>query len=461
MLTRRLSGPMGLHGARMSHAWAYALATLSWVICMLRQSPCRQALPSDSPDRFGWMCYSDITALFFSRGQGTGAVPYFGMNWEYPVLTGYFATIAGGISQIFGAVLNPSADGQQVLNNANIYFAVNAVGLFLCLLWLVASILKIAPNYPVLAMVVAISPAIWTTGLINWDLLVVALTAAGLASWVRDKPMTAGLWWGLAIAAKFYPLVIVGALAVLCVRPDAWRTRATLKAWLKMAAVAVVTWVVVNLPVMVTNMTGWQYFYNFNYASRQADLGSFWYALSLAGIHMGSAASIWSRVIMLLGYVGLALLIYFAPKTPTAPQIAYLAVTVMIVGNLVYSPQYVLWVLPLIVLARPKVLDLTIFTVSELIYFAVIWMYLRQDNLTLGIPAAPWTGPGAAPIPWIYVLAILLRIAATIWVMTRVARDCLSKAPPAQRAEEAVPLPATPVLAAASPVSASPPLATS
>jgi len=450
MLTRRLSGPMGSHGARMSHAWAYALATLSWVVCMLRQSPCRQSVPTDSPNRFGWMCYSDITALFFSRGQGTGSVPYFSMSWEYPVLTGYFATLASGISQIFGAMLNPSADGQQVLNNANIYFAVNAVGLFLCLLWLVASVLKIAPNYPILAMAVAISPAIWTTGLINWDLLVVSLTLAGLASWVRDKPITAGLWWGLAIASKFYPLVIVGALAVLCVRPDAWRTRATLKSWLKMAGVALVTWVVVNLPVMVTSLTGWEYFYSFNYASRGADLGSIWYALTLTGINLGSA-SIWSRVIMIAGYVGLALLIYFAPKTPTAAQIAYLAVTVMIVGNLVYSPQYVLWVLPLIVLARPKVLDLSIFTASELIYFVVIWMYLRGANLTLGAPSTPW----------IYVLAILIRIAATIWVMSRVVRDCLAKQPPAQRVEEVSALPASPVLASASPVSASPPLAVS
>ncbi|MCL2735693.1 MAG: glycosyltransferase 87 family protein [Propionibacteriaceae bacterium] len=417
-LTRRLGGVKGTHAGRVSAGFAYLLAAVSFLICMIRQAPCRQSVPTDSPDRFGWMCYSDITALYFSRGQGTGAVPYVTMNWEYPVLTGYFAAIANTISQFFGAVLSPDAEGQQILDNGNIYFAINAVGLFLCLMWLISSLLRVTPGSPLVAMIVAISPAIWTTALINWDLLVVALTVAGLAAWVEGRHTWAGVWWGLAIAAKFYPLVIVGALAVLVVRRDAWRTRA-LRSWVTMALTAAATWLLVNLPLMVSNMTGWKYFYTFNYANRGADLGSLWYALNLAGLDLGHP-SWWSRAVMLLGYAGLAVLIYLAPRKPSASQIAYLAVAVMMVGNLVYSPQYVLWLLPLVVLARPKALDVLVFTFCELFYFVFIWLYLRGDNLTLGFSS----------VPWLYVLSIIVRITGCVWVMGRVVVDALQVPPP-------------------------------
>ena len=401
---------MGTHVAGLARGWAYILATVSWLLCMVRQIPCVKG----TSNTFGWMCYSDITALYTSRGQNTGGIPYASVQWEYPVLTGYFVTVANWISRIFGAVLSPDATGDQLSTNVHIYFAVNAILLFACLLWLVSSVLKLAPTVPQLAMIVAVAPAVWTAGLINWDLFVVALTAAGLVAWKQEKWAMSGLWWGLAVAAKFYPLVIIGALFVVCVRPDAFKPVPKLRAWGTMAGTAIVTWIIVNLPVMITHFSGWEYFYTFNSENRGADLGSFWYALSLAGIGVPNPA-IWSRILIVLGYAMVVVVIYIAKRPPTTIQIAYLAVAVMLVGNLVYSPQYVLWILPLVVLARPKALDFWVFTLSELLYYVFIWLYLRGNNLSLGI----------SPAPWVYIFSIVIRIAATIFVMTRVVRDML------------------------------------
>jgi len=416
-LTRRLGGAKGPHGGRDSSAWAYLLAAASFAICMLRQVPCRLTPGGQNPDSFAWMCYTDITALFYSRGQATGAVPYVSMTWEYPVLTGYFAAFANGVAQFFGAVLSAGADGPQQVANGNLYFAVNAVLLFGCLIWLIASVSKLAPDTPGIAMAVAISPAIMTTALINWDLLVVALTAAGMVAWKRERFVWAGVWWGLGVAAKLYPIVIVGALFILTIRPEARRTLAVARAWLTVVAAACLAWLAVNLPVMVAYPEGWSYFYTYNYGSRPADLGSAWYALSLSGIPVPSAST-WSKVVMLVGYAALAVLIYRAPRPPRIEQIAYLAVAVMLVGNLVYSPQYVLWALPLIVLARPHALDYWVFTASELVYFVFIWLYLRGNDLTLG-----------SGKPAVYVLSIVVRLAATGWLMSRVVRDILPPAP--------------------------------
>jgi len=428
MFTRRLGGPMGAHVGKISRGWAYICATLAWMLCMARQIPCVRG----TSHTMGWMCYSDLTALYGSRGQATGGIPYVNVDWEYPVLTGYFVTIANWISKLFGAVLSPEANDipNQLSTNTHIYFAVNAIMLFACLLWLIRSVLKLVPNVPQLAMLVAVLPAVWTTGLINWDLLAVALTAAGLVAWKDQNWILSGVWWGLAIAAKFYPLVIIGALFILCVRPDAFRPLVRLLrswpqrvwpliGWLIMMGSAVVTWLLVDLPVMITHYSGWAYFFIFN-AKRSADLGSFWYALSLAGVSPQDPRTwaIWSRAVMILGYAALAALIYIARRPPTVIQIAYLAVAVLLVGNLVYSPQYVLWILPLVVLARPKALDLSIFATSEVFYYIFIWLYLGGYLW--------WGGTG---IPVVYIFAIFVRIAGTIFVMTRVVREVLGLEP--------------------------------
>ena len=412
-MTRRLGGPMGLRSGRVVTAWAYVLGTLSWLIAMFRQMPCRETLSEPAPDRFRWMCYSDISALYFSRGQSTGGVPYIDVDWEYPVLTGYFARLANWIGDLLGADFTPGIETEQVVTNGDIYFAITAVGLFICLLWLISSQIRMAPHLPGLAMAVAISPAIMTTGLINWDLLVIALTAAGLASWMEKKPIWSGFWWGLAVAAKFYPLVIIGAMAVLCFRKGARRNGDT-RSWLIMAGTAVGTWIIANIPVFITQFDHWKYFYVMN-SDRGVALGSFWYALSLSGIGVADPF-LWSRGTMILGFVGVAALIFFARKAPSAKQIAYLAVAVFVVCNLVYSPQYVLWLLPLVVLVRPKVLDIVVFTIAELFYFVFIWLHLRGNDLSLGISDAPW----------VYIFSIYIRIGATLWIMVRVVHDVIT-----------------------------------
>ncbi|MCL1922893.1 MAG: glycosyltransferase 87 family protein [Propionibacteriaceae bacterium] len=422
VLSRRLGGVMGQRKAWLSPAWAYILASLSWLVCMTRQIPCHQSLNNTNPDRFSWMCYTDITALYFraetSLGQVAqvhGGIPYVNAVWEYPVLTGYFATISNFIASLLGADLSSEITTTQAYVNTEIYFSVSAVGLFICWLWLISTMMRIAGDRPFIIYGLALSPLVMTTGLINWDLLVVALTVAGLAAWREGKPVWAGLWWGLGIAAKLYPLVIVGALIVLCVRKGAWKTPVT-RNWFLMAGTTVAAWILVNLPMMITNTEGWAYFYTYNYLSRGADLGSIFLATQLVGFPL-SNPEFWSRAVMIFGYAALAVVIFLARRTPSAAQIAYLAVGIFVVGNLVYSPQYVLWMLPLLILVRPYRLDMVIFTLSELFYFVLIWRYLAGAHLSLGL----------GTVPWLYVLAILVRIGVSVWLMYRVVRDVLHR----------------------------------
>ena len=117
---------------------------------------------------------------------------------------------------------------------------------------------------------VALSPALILAAFINWDLLAMALTAGAMAAWAGRREVLAGLLLGLAVAAKFYPLLIFAALLLLCLRAGRMREFG------RALAAGAVAWLVVNLPIALAAPAGWGRFYAFS-RSRGADWGSIWY----------------------------------------------------------------------------------------------------------------------------------------------------------------------------------------
>jgi hypothetical protein len=81
----------------------------------------------------------------------------------------------------------------------------------------------------------------------------------------------------------------------------------------------------------------------------------------------------------------------------------------------VYSPQYVLWLLPLAVLARPRWRDILVWQGGEVFYFAAVWLYLGE-----------YTAPGASGEPdRLYWIAIVVRVLAELYLVAMVVRDIL------------------------------------
>lgn len=402
VLSRLLGGPLGRHsragGLWFSPApWAYLALTFSWLVVMLRQIPCKGAGNQYLP----WMCYSDIPVLYYWRGLKDGQIPFLQTDLEYPVLTGAFMELCRRLVLALGGQSRPGLTSDEVAHATDLFFGVTALLLFVLMGVLVWAHLRM--HRPWDALLIAFSPAIWTAGLINWDALVLALTALGLLSWSRRKPFWAGVWIGLGVAAKLYPALLLIPLTVLCLRSN--RIRALFLTYAGAAA----SWVAVNLPVYLAAPKGWLNFWKFN-VERGGDLGSIWYVLSLMDIKLDSVSRI-EAALMVMGTVGICALLMFLPRRPRLAQGVFLIVALFLMINKVYSPQYVLWLLPLLVLARPRLVDWLGFAFAETVYFAAIWGHLEN---------ALASGAGQDRLYW---LAVFLRIAVQLWLCVRVVQD--------------------------------------
>ena len=378
--------------------WVLLAGTMSYLVLMLRQLPCQLGTPV-----YKAMCYSDILPLFYARGLAEGKVPFLGADVEYPVLTGALMEVARRLTVLLGGQVGPDVPSATTAQAAAIFVGVNALLLFVFFMVVLWAHLRLARPWD--AMMIAVAPAVMTTGLINWDFMVLAFTALGVLAWARKRPGWAGVWWGLGIAAKLYPLLLFVPLAVLCFRSG--RLRAF---WLAVAGGAG-SWVAVNLPVYLLSPSGWLYFWTFN-VDRGADLGSIWYVLSLAGhpVDDASGAQTWWMVV---GTAAICLLLLLAPRRPRLAQGMLLLLVLFLVVNKVYSPQYVLWLLPFVVLARPRWRDWLIWSIGEGLYFMAIWAHLD------GALESGSGGQGA------YQAAVLVRVGVQLWIAGLVVRDIL------------------------------------
>ena len=184
------------------------------------------------------------------------------------------------------------------------------------------------------------------------------------------------------------------------------------------AAGTVGAWVAANLPAFLSGREEWNVFWSFN-SDRGADLGSIWlvvqqaldrtsdtFAFSPHTINLGSWLffGAWCVGVLLLGLA--------SPATPRLAQLGFLIVAGFLLVNKVYSPQYVLWLLPLAVLARPRWRDLLIWQAGEVVYFASVWWYLGGYLAPARAATPASTGPRS-----------LARLAAELYLVAVVVRD--------------------------------------
>jgi uncharacterized membrane protein len=436
-----IGGPLGRHALTGRSWWTplrviLVVATICFGLGVIQKGPCVTTTWSDHPSPFAFshMCYSDIQYLYVGHGLDRGVIPYQPadqmpkdvapqteqrfqeLTIEYPVLTGLWMGAAAAVTHaIGGSPPGGGIPGSPVSAQINgeygsaVFWSVNAVGFFLVLLIGLAFLVNAQKRRPWDALMIAASPALALAALINWDVLALGLVAAFLWSWSTRRPVSAGIFIGLGTAAKLYPLFFLGPLLVLCLRER------RMGEWVKTLTAAVVAWSVVDLPIYLWSPDAFTWFWKFN-ASRGPDYGSLWL---IARDHdpdwAASAHTINVTTWVLFGAacVAIALLGLLAPRRPRLPQLLYLTVVAFLIVNKVYSPQYVIWLLPLAALARPRWRDLLIWQAAEIFYFFAVWMHIANFFVASGAE------------DWVYATAVIVRILAELYLAALIIRDIL------------------------------------
>ena len=364
-----------------------ALALLASLLSFAKFNYCAET-GWQTPGQYVHACYSDIPALYGERGLDKGVWAYNnGENSvEYPVVQ--------------GAIMWASA--KLIPDGVNNYFYGSALLLALLFILIALIVFRIRPEFGYL---LPLAPAAIASLYINWDLWAIAAMMLAIYWFDRKQDYASAFALGIAISTKFLPIFLLIPIALIYFR------REDLLKFVKYSAVVVATFAAVNLPVALTTFDGWWRFYSLN-LNRGSDWGSLWYALSNLGLDLTHQ----NYLSVLLLLIAITLFSLFFLQTVDVLKLAHVALFIMVAVmavSKVYSPQYVLWLVPLAVIALIDKRDLAIFWFwqgAEVLYHLAIWQHLASvTGAKFGLPVVA------------YSIITLIRIGASIALVVRLA----------------------------------------
>ena len=285
---------------------------------------------------------------------------------EYPVLTGVFMWIVG---------LPVSDVDSYVLLSAVMLAPFGLLAAYLLGRWTGRR-----------ALLWAAAPALVLYAFHNWDLLVVAATVAGLWSWKQGRSSVAAALFGIGAALKMYPLLFLVPLAL-----ERWFARDRKGAGVSLS-VGVATVVLINLPFVLANPSGWWATYEFH-KLRTPNFDTIW--SSMPAFVPDFTPEGLNLVTLTLTLVTLGAVLAAASRRSQVDGVfpflqtcgAFLAAFML--WNKVHSPQYTLWLLPFFVLVRVHVAWWVAYALADIAVYAGVFRFFYD-----------FTGPtpGAEPV---------------------------------------------------------------
>ena len=365
---------------RVSSRVVILLAIFASLVSFAKFNYCAQT-GWQSPSQYIHACYSDIPALYGDRSLDKGVWAYSSgkESVEYPVIQG---TVMWATAKI-------------IPHGVNNYFYGSA--LLLALLFISISLItfKMKPEFGYL---LPLAPAAIAAMYINWDLWAIATMLLAIYWFDRKAEVVSAIALGVSISTKFLPIFLLIPIGIIFFRQE------RVKKFISYFVITVVTFAAINLPVALTTPTGWWRFYDLN-LNRGSDWGSIWYALSNLGLDL-THQNYLSVLCLLIGVTALIIFLLQMQNIPTLGQSAIFVMVNVMAASKVYSPQYVLWLTPLAIIALIDKRDLTIFWFwqgAEVLYHVAIWQHL-----------ATVTGAKFGLSLTAYSVISLIRIAASI-----------------------------------------------
>jgi uncharacterized membrane protein len=378
---RVVGGPWGRHAGITRFTWwtpvrwLLAMTVVTLLLGYAEKSPCANG-EWVGHKQYTHFCYSDVVPLWGDERLDVGAVPYRDTAVEYPVLTGAFMWLTADLTRGVHRVMSS-------WHELIVFGVLTSMLLALCGLVITVATAQTTRYRPYDAAIFALSPLLVFHAFSNWDLLAMAFMSGALWAWSRDRPVLAGALIGLGTAAKLYPFFLLIALGILAIRTRRYAE----PVWAAVSAGLV--WCAVNVPVAIAYHDGWWRFYSFS-KDRAAERSTIWAMIRTLtnGSVTGTDAPYWvpPGIAVGLALVGALVLVTViglaAPVRPRLAQLVFLCVLAFLLTTKVWSPQYSLWLVPLIALARPRWRLTLIWQFTEI----VVWMLTLTVLLNGDVP---------------------------------------------------------------------------
>ena len=246
---------------------------------------------------------------------------------EYPVITGVAIWLLTFVTPQMG---------DTVTN----YFVINA---FLHALFFAGTgyyIKKLTNNSTAYLFVLA--PACFMALNLNWDMWAVLPMVASIYYFEKEKRNVSAILLGIAIAAKFFPAVLLLPIGIYFLRGK------QVKEGVRYFGIVLATWIFFNLPVMVVSFDGWKYFYTFSFNRGLGD-GSIYSVLGKLGL--GQVYSNPLYYVLNIALFGAFIIFLIKSKVNLSlAETAFFTMFCFTYFGKQYSMQYVLWLAPLAVL---------------------------------------------------------------------------------------------------------------
>lgn len=340
--------------------WVALPGVLLMAINIIHTAPPQFLLPgghtsvSYYPYSFLHYSYADVVALYGARRLYLHNIPYFQNVIEYPVLIGIYMSLMAYLPTFWG------------------YFAGSDLGLLVAFLFTLYPLWK-ARGYKT-ALWLSFSPLLLVYSVLNWDILGILCWAWAVWMFEHERYRQAGIWIGIGIAVKFFPIVMVPYFGV-------WLWQHQKKQLKPFLWGVLITAIGINLPFALFAEEGWSEFFTYN-SGRPPDPGIYQWLMQIGWLHL-SGVNLVSGVATLVG--GLVLLVLMIRYRWNPVGVVAAALAWWFLCNKVYSPQYMLWVYTAVLWAGADGWLLLVLNFAGLVDF---WLAMRW--LALGTTGSPF-----------------------------------------------------------------------
>ncbi len=295
---------------KKEQALKYLLATalITTTICFLIKYLGMQSI-------LPWnLAYNDLGPWYQRAVKG---IPYIENQIEYPVMIGFTMFFASQFGQTF-----------WLFSHYFLFLIVTAVTTFY--LYKLSELLQTKKIN--LFLFWAASPTLLWFVYYNWDIITVMFSVMALYYFKKEKDVLATVLLSLGFATKMYPILFL--FPVLLHRP--------FRDWIKLGTVFVITFLTINLYFIINSFSTWYYIYGFH-SVRPPNIDSIW-GLIVNIFPSLTPASV--NTLTLILFAGSYLIVMILFRKADFIKLSFVATLLFLLINKVFSPQFILWLLP-------------------------------------------------------------------------------------------------------------------